>query len=99
MVIIVGEITIAPGKLDAFLAEVEKIEQITRQEDGCISYAMALDDAATGKIAVSERWRDEAALRTHLETETVKQFVEKCGPMMLSMDGSLYDAQNERPIM
>jgi len=99
MVIIVGEIIIAPGQLDAFLAEVAKIEEITRKEDGCVSYAMALDDAATGKIAVSERWRDEPALRTHLKTETVKRFVEKCGPMMLSMDGSLYDAENERAIM
>lgn len=99
MVIIVGEITIAPGKLDEFLAAVEKIEEVTRQEDGCVSYAMALDDAATGKIAVSERWRDEAALRTHLETESVKTFVEKCGPMMVSMEASLYDASNERAVM
>lgn len=99
MVIVVGQISIKPGKLDEFLSEVEKIEAITRKEDGCLMYAMALDDRATGQIAIVEKWRDEAALRTHLATDHVKQFIERCGPMMAAMDGKLYDAVNERPVM
>jgi quinol monooxygenase YgiN len=98
MIIIVGSMTIKVEHLAAFLAEVEALEQVTRQEDGCVSYAMALDDAATGLISIAERWRDEPALRTHLATDGVKGFLDRCGHMILSMDGALYDAHNERPV-
>lgn len=98
-VIVVGKMSIDPGKLDEFLQEVEKLEELTRKEDGCLTYAMALDDYATAQVAVVERWRDEAALRTHLGTDQVKAFIERCGPMILSMDAKLYDAVNERNVM
>lgn len=88
-----------PASLDEFLAAVERMEEITRTEDGCLYYAMALDDAATGQITILERWRDEAALRVHLATDHVKKFVEQITPMLISMEGALYDAVNERPVM
>lgn len=98
-VIVVGEIVVKTEYLDVFLEEVAKIEAVTRTEDGCQTYAMALDDAPAGKIAVVECWRDEAALRTHLETDHVKRFIEKCGPMIASMEARLFDALNERPVL
>lgn len=99
MVIVVGEMIVRPERLQEFLQEVAVMEEVTRQEDGCISYAMALDDEATGAISIAERWRDEAALRTHLATDNVKQFIERCGPMIVSISGKLYDAINEREVM
>lgn len=98
-VIVVGEISVAPEKMDEFLAEVERMEGVTRKEDGCISYAMAIDDYKAGKIAVVERWRDEQALRTHLATTNVQNFVSEFGPMILAMEGTLYDASNPRPVL
>lgn len=99
MVIVIGEMTIVKDRLSEFLLEVERMEEVTRKEDGCISYAMALDDESQGKISIAERWRDENALRVHLATDSVRQFVERCGPMIISMDGKLYDAMNERNVM
>lgn len=99
MVIVIGTMSIDAKRLDEFLQEVEKLEELTRKEDGCLTYAMALDDYATAQIAVVERWRDEAALRTHLGTGHVKAFIERCGPIIQSMDAKLYDAVNERNVM
>lgn len=99
MVIVVGTMSIDTKQLDEFLREVAKLEDLTRKEDGCLTYAMALDDYATARIAVVEHWRDEAALRTHLATDHVKAFVERCGPMIVAMDAKLYDAANERNVM
>lgn len=99
MVIVIGEMKIDPKHLDEFLAEVDRMERISRAEDGCISYAMALDDRATATIAVAERWRDEPALRAHLATPGVAAFIAKCGPWILGMDAKLYDATNERNVM
>ncbi len=99
MVIVIGEMKIDPRHLDDFLVEVDRMERASRLEDGCISYAMALDDRATATIAVSERWRDEPALRVHLATPAVAAFIQKCGPWILSMDAQLYDAGNERNVL
>jgi quinol monooxygenase YgiN len=99
MVIVIGEMKIDPRHLDDFLAEVDRLERISRAEDGCISYAMALDDRATATIAVSERWRDEPALRTHLAQPGVAAFIQKCGPWILAMDAKLYDGANERNVV
>lgn len=98
MIIIVGQIGIDPRHLNDFQAAVEEVERITRAEEGCISYAIALDDPATGQFSVAERWRDEPALREHLETPHVKKFIDQCGPMIQSMDAQLYDALNARPV-
>jgi len=99
MVIVIGEMVVRKENLKEFLEEVERMEEVTRKEDGCISYAMALDDEAEGIISIAERWRDEASLRVHLATDSVKGFIERCGPMIVSMSGNLYDAINERDVM
>ncbi|MFA7439804.1 MAG: putative quinol monooxygenase [Sphingomonadaceae bacterium] len=98
-VIVVGQINVDPSRLELFLSEVEAIEKRTREEDGCLLYAMGLDDPATGQFAVVEHWRDEAALRTHLEMDHVKSFIERCGPMITGMTASLFDASNQRSVM
>ena len=98
-VIVVGRIVVKRESLDRFLEEVEKLETLTRAEDGCETYALALDNAATGEIAVVECWRDEPALRAHLETAHVKHFIETCGPMIESTEARLFDALNGRPVL
>jgi len=99
MVIVAGSIFVDPQQVDRFVKAVVPLAQKTRNEDGCLHYTLAVDDAAQGRIVVLERWRDEPALRAHLATEHVKEFLEQVGDIVKSMDAKLYDVSNERDVM
>lgn len=46
----------------ALAAMFEKI----RSKDGCLFYAVAIEDAARGRLVAVEHWRDMDALKAHL---------------------------------
>lgn len=98
MVIVAGSLAIDPDQVPAFRQAVSTLEKKTRQEDGCLYYALAVDDEATGHVVVLERWRDEAALQAHLATDHVKAFIDAVGGHIKGMDAKLYDVSNERDV-
>ena len=60
--------------------------------------AVAVDDAAAGRMLVVERWQDQASLTSHLETHRTATFLEKWMTRVKS-DVLKYDASNERSLM
>ncbi len=98
MVIVAGSIFVDPAQVERFVAAVVPLAQKTRKEDGCLHYALVVDDAAKGEIVVLERWRDEPALRAHLATDHVKLFLEQVGGIVKGMTAKLYDVSNERDV-
>ena len=66
MVIITGTFTVDPAQRDAFLAQHEQGMRASRGEDGCLEYCFAADPLEPGRVILSERWRDQAALDAHL---------------------------------
>ncbi|MEL7198643.1 MAG: putative quinol monooxygenase [Pseudomonadota bacterium] len=69
---IVVEGTIRVRDIDAARPHMLAMIAASRQEDGCIDYAYALDLTDPGLVRVHERWRDRNALNRHLDTEHLK---------------------------
>lgn len=97
MIIIVGHIKAAPDQAAALLADLKSLIPATLQEDGCLAYSFALDDAATGSVLVYERWRDDAALAAHLAVPAVAGLLGNWGDKV-ELAVSKFDAANERGI-
>jgi len=95
MLIITGHMLTDPSQVEALAADLRAGVARTLKEDGCLGYAFAVDDAATGSILVSERWRDQAALSAHLATSEVAALMEKWGGKF-EIAARKYDVSNER---
>jgi quinol monooxygenase YgiN len=66
-VLVAGTFRVPPENLAAFRPHMEAMLAASRAEDGCLTYAYALDVAEPGLIRVFEAWRDEAALQAHFQ--------------------------------
>ena len=98
MLIVTGYVQLAPADVGQFAADIKALIDITRARDGCLSYAIALDDPRVGRMLVVERWRDQAALTAHLAALETIAFVERWQGRM-SGDVLKYDAANERALV
>lgn len=97
MLVLMGYIHVAPSAVDDFHADVQEISRSTRAENGCLFYGISLDDRVAGRFLVAERWRDEDALKTHLQRQETVVFLEKWSG---SMKGDLqaYNVQGQRTL-
>ena len=98
MLIVTGTIAVPPSDLPRFVAEVAGLASVTRHRDGNLSYDTAVLDASSGRLLVAERWRDEAALAAHLQSDDTAAFVSRWHERMLS-DVRKYDVGNEHPVV
>lgn len=99
MIIVAGFVDFDTAHLPAIQADIRAIEAATRQEDGCLYYAMAFDDLATGHATVLERWRDQAALDAHLRTPGLKAFQQRNLVHARHVSIKVYDASGERDVV
>jgi quinol monooxygenase YgiN len=95
MLIVTGHIYVSPPELHSFLSELRTLAVSTREREGNISYDAAVDDPPSGRLLVSERWVDEAALSAHLQSVDMIAFVHRWEGRMRG-DIRKYDASNER---
>jgi quinol monooxygenase YgiN len=95
MIIIAGHIKTAPALVDELAAVLRSLIPATLKEDGCLSYAFALDDAAAGTVLVYERWRDEAALAAHLALPSIGALLGGWADK-IELHVKKFDASNER---
>lgn len=75
MLIIQGYIQVPPSDVDDFVNATETVGLATRQEVGCLFYAITLDERRAGRFLVSQRWRDHSSLSAHLERTTTRTFL------------------------
>lgn len=66
MIVLMGYIYLEPFDVQEFLVDLETIAAGTRSERGCLFYAVALDDAPSGRMLLAQRWLDEDAFTAHL---------------------------------
>lgn len=95
MIILNGRIKAAPADVRELAADLVAGVPRTRAEDGCLEYGFALEDAEAGTILVIERWRDQAALDTHLATPEIAELFGKWGGRF-EVEVRMFDASNER---
>lgn len=98
MIIVMGHITLQPSDVSGFIADMQQFATTTRAEDGCLFFSATVEDAAAGRILVTERWRDQAALTAHLEAHATEVFV-KIWAGRMTGEILKFDAANERGLM
>lgn len=98
MLIITGYMHVDPAELTQFFADLKALAVTTRERTGNISYDAAIDDRQSGRLLISERWADQAALSAHLEAADTVRFVSRWHGRIRG-DIRKYDASNERDLM
>ena len=98
MLIITGYVHVDPADLAQFMAELNALASTTRGRPGCISYDAAVDDPRSGRLLISERWVDQAALSAHLRAGDTVAFVGRWSGRMRA-ELLKYDATNARNVM
>lgn len=63
---IVADITAAAGKTDLVQAELEKLVEPTRAEDGCIQYDLHRDHANPAHFLFYETWKNRDLWQAHM---------------------------------
>jgi quinol monooxygenase YgiN len=69
-IVVTGSFTFEPGDRDAFIEAQKAGMQRSRAEDGCEEFVLAPDPIEPGRVVMSQRWRDRAALDAHIAAET-----------------------------
>jgi quinol monooxygenase YgiN len=66
MVIVIGTFVVDPDRRTEFIAERHERMRTSRAEAGCLEYTFAADPLQAGRVLLTERWADQAALDAHL---------------------------------
>ena len=97
MLIVTGFIQLAPSDVAAFMTDLADLAVSTRRRDACLLYAAAVEDARIGRRLVVERWRDEAALTAHIQSDAAAAFIDRWQGRM-SSDVHRYDVSAATPL-
>ena len=62
MIIIAGELRVAPGDRESYLAGVAEVARLARRAPGCHDFAQSADPVEDGRILIFERWASDEAL-------------------------------------
>lgn len=77
MIIVLAKVTVKEGKKGELLALAKPLLAATRQEEGCVSYALLDDPFDPQSMRFVEQWKDKQALEQHLTTPHVREWREK----------------------
>ncbi len=75
-IIVVATITLQPGSREVAEAALRKAVALSRKEPGCDQYQLHEDSERADRLVMIERWRDEAALKGHLEGPVFRELAE-----------------------
>jgi len=68
---VIAVLTSKPGSEDVVGSALRDLVAPTRQEEGCVSYDLFESAAAPGTFVTMERWRAQADLDAHMQTDHV----------------------------
>ncbi|CAM9092005.1 unnamed protein product [Phaeothamnion confervicola] len=74
MLIISGEIRVAPESHAKAVAAAIKVAQATRKEAGCVSYSFYADLEDPNCFRIFEEWESQAALAAHFKAPHIAVF-------------------------
>ncbi|NBB16108.1 antibiotic biosynthesis monooxygenase [Caulobacter sp. SLTY] len=92
MVIVMGTVRVDPDAIERLRPAMEAMMAASRAEDGCLTYAYALDLLEPGLVRVSELWTDRAALEAHFKTAHMATWRTALAGQIRERDIKLYDS-------
>lgn len=100
MLIVLAEANMGEGTLDAAREAMATMLAASRAEEGCVSYAYAVDVLDPAKLHIIEKWKDEAALAFHFQTPHMAAFQGALSKLDLSItELAKYQADDGSPVM
>lgn len=74
MLIVLAEAKLGEGALEAGRAAFTAMIETSREEEGCLGYAYAVDVLDPSVLHIVEKWVDDAALAYHFSTPHMGAF-------------------------
>lgn len=74
MIVVIGEIRVTEGAVDAVRDAIGKMERETLKEPGCQAYAFSLDICDPTMVRIIERWDSMDDLKAHFGTPHMAEF-------------------------
>ena len=74
MIVVNVEVLVESGAAEKARDAVKAMEQATRQEAGCLTYAFSVDISDPGMIRVTERWESMEAIQAHMKSPHMADF-------------------------
>ncbi|MSP44224.1 MAG: antibiotic biosynthesis monooxygenase [Alphaproteobacteria bacterium] len=74
MLVISGEIKVAPESRAKAVAAMIRVEQATRKETGCLTYTFYADLEDPNCLRIFEEWESDAALAAHFKVPHIAVF-------------------------
>jgi len=71
---------------------INKLEQETRKEKGCIDYAFSVDINDENVLRITELWKDLKSLQNHLKTKHVNDFRAEMEKNPLEIQAHFFEA-------
>ena len=71
---------------------INKLEQETRKEKGCIDYAFSIDINNENVLRITELWEDLKSLQNHLKTQHVADFRAEIEKNPIDIQAHFYEA-------
>ena len=84
MILVSGFFVIDPAKLDRATELVSVLVKTTREEPGNIDYSFASVLGDPGRLVITERWEDQAALDAHMVAPHFVEFMGAAGELGIS---------------
>ena len=99
MLIVAGEVVVEEGSVERVRDALRIMEEETRKEPGCRTYAFSVDVNDPTMLRIFERWDSMDALEQHFETPHMAAFGAEIGRIQPhSMDVKLYEVAGERAL-
>ncbi|RYF93842.1 MAG: antibiotic biosynthesis monooxygenase [Caulobacteraceae bacterium] len=92
MIIVMGTVRVEPDAVERLRPSMETMMAASRAEDGCLTYAYALDLLEPGLVRVSELWTDRACLEAHFKTVHMAAWRAALAGQVRERDIKLYEA-------
>lgn len=92
MIIVAGRFIIDPNALADLESRLVPMRQASRQENGCLDYALMIEDRNAGRVFVFEVWRNRASQERHLQLPTAQDFLRDFGGHIRSTQVDIYEA-------
>jgi quinol monooxygenase YgiN len=74
VIFVMGSMAVRPADVERLHKPIVSQIEATRAEDGCLHYSLAHDVIDPTIIRVAERWRDQAAMASHLVSDHMVRF-------------------------
>jgi len=79
MLVVIAEVRVGPGAVEAVKDAVATMETESRKEPGCHTYAFSVDISDPGMIRITECWESQADLEAHFGMHTWPGSVPRSG--------------------